>query len=347
MILTKRILISLILLTVAVFAAAQGNYYDAVLNLTGQELFNALQGLISTNTYSNYIGARTFLFQQLENHNGYVTCIYTGYEFNVGYNYTGSNNPNTEHTYCQSWFSSPQSSVKKADLHHLFPSNSTVNSVRSNYPIYNIGNHANANVYYDYTPWQSYRGMSPGGYTVFEPADESKGDIARALLYFHTRYNDGLIQQNVDMLPVLVQWHFFDPPTPEEVIRNNGVQGFQSNRNPFVDHPEFVARIWDPSAAESDVPAPEADLVLGKASPNPFTDSTSVEIQSKIPVLATISIHNIKGQKLDSWQENLPRGNSQITWNGRNAQGEKAAPGIYLINLSAPGHFLTARVMLQ
>ncbi len=344
---TKRTFISLILLTFAVFAAAQGNYYDAVLELNGQELFDALQGLISTNTYTNYIGARTFLFQELDNHDGFVTCIYTGFEHDVGYNYTGSSNPNTEHTYCQSWFSAPQSTVKKADLHHLFPCTSNVNSARSNFPVYNIGNYANASVYYTYTPWQSYRGMSPTGYTVFEPADESKGDIARALLYFHIRYNDSLIQQNVDMLPILMQWHYFDPPTQAELVRNDAVQGFQTNRNPFVDHPEFVERIWDYTEAEPGIPSPAMDLILGKASPNPFSDSTSLEIQSKNPLSATISIHNIRGQKLASWRQNLPQGNSQITWNGRDAQGDKAAPGIYLISLSAPGHLLSAKVLLK
>ena len=344
---TKRTLISLILLAVAVFAAAQGNYYDAVLDLNGQELYNALQGLISTNTYSNYIGARTFLFQELDNHDGFVTCIYTGVEFDVGYNYTGSSNPNTEHTYCQSWFSSPQSTIKKADVHHLFPCTSNVNSARRNYPVSNVNHHAKASIYFTYTSWQSYRGMSPTGYTVFEPADETKGDIARALLYFHTRYGDGLLIQNVDMLPVLIQWHYFDPPTQTEVERNNAVQGFQTNRNPFVDHPEFVARIWDSSEAEAEIPSPALDLILGKASPNPFSDSTSLEMESKNPLSATISIHNIKGQKLASWQQNLPQGNSQITWNGRDSQGDKAAPGIYLISLSAPGHLLSAKVLLK
>ena len=140
----KKITFTLLLLLAATLACAQGNYYDAVIDLSGQPLYTALHSLISTNTNSSYDGAKVFLFQQLDNHNGYVTCIYTGEEHYVGYNYTGSSDPNTEHTYAQSWFSSSESSRKKADLHHLFPSNSVVNSSRSNYPIFTVANHASA-----------------------------------------------------------------------------------------------------------------------------------------------------------------------------------------------------------
>ena len=90
----KRISLTLIILAFAAAAFAQGNYYDAVINLTGQQLYTALHSLISTNTYSSYTGAKEFLFQELDNTNGYVTCIYTGQSYYVGYNYTGSNNPN-------------------------------------------------------------------------------------------------------------------------------------------------------------------------------------------------------------------------------------------------------------
>ncbi|HOZ00730.1 MAG TPA: hypothetical protein PLG20_02865, partial [Candidatus Syntrophosphaera sp.] len=83
----------------AAFAFAQGNYYNAVLDLTGQPLYTALHALISTNSNSSYDGSKAEMFQDLDNVNGNVTCIYTGQVYNVGYNYTGSSDPNTEHTY--------------------------------------------------------------------------------------------------------------------------------------------------------------------------------------------------------------------------------------------------------
>ena len=41
-------------------------------------------------------------------------------------------------------------------------------------------------------------------------------------------------------LSTLIQWHKQDPPDKWEVDRNNYIQSIQQNRNPFVDHPEYV-----------------------------------------------------------------------------------------------------------
>lgn len=343
----RKTALTLIMLLAAALACAQGNYYDAVVGLSGQQLYSALRSLISTNTNSSYDGSKEFLFQQLDNHNGYVTCIYTGREYYVGFDYTGSSDPNTEHTYAQSWFSSSESSRKKADLHHLFPSNQNVNSSRGNYPLFTVANHAAATVYYNNTPWQSYRGLSSNGYTVFEPADESKGNIARALLYFNTRYNDSLTQSNVNMIPDLAQWHYADPPDSAEIARNNAIQGFQTNRNPFVDHPEFVGKIWGGSPVEEDNVIPTAELSLGAAWPNPFSASTTLALQSKSALQAAISVFNAKGQEVRSWEQNLARGSSEITWNGVDAAGRKASPGVYLIRVRTAGQSVSAKVLLS
>ena len=343
----RALLAILLILLAGVPLAAQGNYYDAVLDLTGQTLYTALHGLVSTNTYNSYDGAKVYLFQTLDNVNGNVTCIYTGQIYNVGYNYTGSSDPNTEHTYAQSWFSTPESSIKKADLHHLFPSNSVVNSSRGNYPLFTVANHSYANVYYSYTPWQSYRGASFGGYTVFEPADESKGNIARALLYFNTRYYDTLTQQNVNMTPDLVQWHFLDPPDAAEIARNNGIQAFQTNRNPYVDHPEFVSRIWGGSPSDDPEVPPLAGLILERVYPNPFLVSTTLALASKSPVSAQVSIFNSRGQKLRAWNQNLPSGRSELAWDGCGDAGERLPAGIYLIRVSARDGSVSAKVLLR
>lgn len=343
----KKTTLTLILIALALFLSAQGNYYDGVINLTGNALLTGLRALIDSNTYSSYDGAKVYLFQTLENTNGNVTCIYTGQVYNVGYNYTGSTNPNTEHTYAQSWFSSPESSIKKADLHHLFPSNSVVNSSRGNYPLFTVANHASANVYYNDTPWQSYRGNSANGYTVFEPADETKGNIARALLYFYTRYNDPLTQQNVNMLPVLITWSNQDPPDAREITRNQGVYTFQGNRNPFVDHPEFVNRIWGPVDADDPILPAVTELYLNGISPNPFSSSTSISLQSKNSRSGSLSVYDIRGRKVKELELNLAPGSNQITWDGRDESGQKLANGIYLLRVSSGGLSLSAKLVLR
>mgnify|MGYP001017648384 FL=1 len=83
-------------------------YYNPVQGLTGTTLKNALHDLIDNNTYSSYDGAKLFLFQELDNNNGVVRCVYTGQDFSISSSYDGSSNPNTEHSYAQSWFTSSE-----------------------------------------------------------------------------------------------------------------------------------------------------------------------------------------------------------------------------------------------
>ena len=46
------------------------------------------------------------------------------------------------------------------------------------------------------------------------------------------------------MLNMLKRWHKNDPVSAKESSRNQAVFDFQGNRNPFIDHPEFVEMVW-------------------------------------------------------------------------------------------------------
>jgi endonuclease I len=91
---------------------------------------------------------------------------------------------------------------------------------------------------------------------VFEPTDSFKGDLARVFFYMSVRY--GLEDENWDSSfavegasieqweeDVLRAWHIMDPVSEKEIQRNEAVFGIQGNRNPFVDHPEWVCLIGD------------------------------------------------------------------------------------------------------
>jgi len=238
-------------------------YYNPVQGLTGTTLKNALHDLIDNNTYSSYDGAKLFLFQELDNNNGVVRCVYTGQDFSISSSYDGSSNPNTEHSYAQSWFTSSESSIKKADVHHLFVSNSSVNSSRGNLPFDVVVNN-NAS-YPSYNGYVSKRGTNSSGDTVFEPADQHKGNLARALLYFNVRYNQTLSQGGVDMLETLLTWHNADPVDANELARNALVLTHQGNRNPFVDHPEYVSSIWGGASPNTIVQFSPASALVNEA----------------------------------------------------------------------------------
>lgn len=224
-------------------------YYNPVVGLSGTTLKNALHDLIDNNTYANYDNAKTFLFQTLDNNGGVVRCVYTGQDYTISSSYNGSTTPNTEHTYAQSWFGTSEESIKKADVHHLFITNANVNSSRSNYPFDVVTNVTNT--YTHSNGYVSKKGTNSAGRTVFEPADQHKGNLARAMLYFHVRYNMTLSQGGVDMLETLINWHNADPVDANELTRNTLVYGHQYNRNPFVDHPEYVSYIWGGSTANT------------------------------------------------------------------------------------------------
>lgn len=170
---------------------------------------------------------------------------------------------NREHLMPQSIFG--ERAPMKADAHHVIPTDGKVNGQRSNYAFGKVGN----------ATWTSTNGSKLGsnlnsgysaGYSgiVFEPIDEFKGDVARALLYFATRYEDKMASYSHAMLNrtknecfspwfknVLLTWHAQDPVSQREIVRNNAVYNFQGNRNPYVDHPEYVEMIWGAIAGTS------------------------------------------------------------------------------------------------
>jgi endonuclease I len=174
---------------------------------------------------------------------------------------------NREHIIPQSTFGSAAPMV--SDAHFITPTDGKVNGQRSNYP---HGTVASAT-------WTSLNGSKLGsssvsGYTgtVFEPIDEFKGDVARMYFYFATRYEttvsgyaypmfNGTTTQvfTTSFLNMLLAWNALDPVSPREIARNNAIYTTQNNRNPYIDRPEYVQRVWNPTA---DTQAPTAPTNL-------------------------------------------------------------------------------------
>ena len=209
----------------------EGTYYSATFNKSYQDLKDELKTILAAG-YSNqgYSGARDKMYGDIDNVAGKVTCVYTGRDatFNTR---SGANSSsfNCEHTWPQSLFSSNE--PEKADIHHLFPTDVNANSRRGSYPFGLVTG----------TPSWTEGGSKQGG-SLFEPRDEQKGATARAMLYFAIRYQDyGSFIGSQETL--LKQWHTDNQPTAWDVQRNEKIFGYQKNRNPFVDHPEFIERI--------------------------------------------------------------------------------------------------------
>jgi endonuclease I len=257
-------------------------YYNSVVGLTGNDLKTGLHNLIDNNTYSNYDGAKAYLFQDLDNTSNVVRCVYTGRDYTVSASYDGGSDPNTEHTFAQSWFGTSEASIKKADLHHLFPTSSTVNSSRGNLPFDTVV--SNITTYPSYNGYVSKRGNNSAGQTVFEPASQHKGNLARALMYFSVRYNMSLSIDGVDMIPTLIAWHNIDAVDLAEQNRNSGIYTFQNNRNPFIDHPEYVSYIWGGTSPNTSIQFTPASIEVNE---NDGSITMSVAITNPSATTAT------------------------------------------------------------
>lgn len=166
---------------------------------------------------------------------------------------------NIEHSFANSWWGHIVNNAY-CDLFNLFPSDGEANRRKSNNPIGVV----NGKVAYDNGVTKvgkstSYREDSL--ITVWEPADEWKGDFARTYFYMVTAYEDyaelwqtdkGLLMLQQNRYPtlqpwvcqLLLQWNQDDPVSDIERERNDAVQEIQGNRNPFVDYPQLSQHIW-------------------------------------------------------------------------------------------------------
>ncbi len=187
---------------------------------------------------------------------------------------------NKEHLIPQSVFN--ENLPMRSDAHHIVPTDGRVNGLRSNYPMGVVGTTVPQSGISNPTLNGSKMGNNlnsgySAGYTglVFEPIDEFKGDIARIYFYFVTRYQNlvgnwssyAMFDGSTDkvftdtFLNILLTWHQNDPVSQKEIDRNNAIYNYQGNRNPFVDHPEWAALIWNPTP-DTEAPTTPGNLIV-------------------------------------------------------------------------------------
>lgn len=148
---------------------------------------------------------------------------------------------NCEHTWPQSRFNPSYSkSLQKNDLHHLYPVKSNANSVRSNNVFGEVIGKVVSNDCQD-----SRKGIidyDNDQRKAFEPPEDHRGDVARALFYFSVRY-DSPISESEEFY--LRRWNKEDPISEVERVRNQRIYEIQKNRNPFIDDETLVDQIQD------------------------------------------------------------------------------------------------------
>ena len=301
----KRKLFSFLLsfVLISTFAQIPTGYYDGTAGLSGAALKTKLKQIITNGhvdngysaLYSGYATTdrdniagipglendNTVLDMYSENPNGTDPYSYSYPGAQCG-NYNSEGDCyNREHIVPQSLFNSNAPMV--SDIHFIRPTDGKVNGMRSNFPFGKVGS----------ASFTSQNGSKLGtsvspGYsgTVFEPVDAFKGDIARMVLYFVTRYETQLSGFGTGNmlggsafpglqtweLNQLLAWHIADPVSATEIARNNASYTYQGNRNPYIDHPEYVAQIWGTPVADTQAPTAPTNL----ATNNPTSNTISL-----------------------------------------------------------------------
>ena len=271
--------LSLVVASCTTLAQPPAGYYDPAAGLTGEPLRQALHDIIDNHTVLTYNSLWTAFETSDDRPDGYVWDIYSDipsgtppYLYTFGSDQCGTYNSegdcyNREHSFPKSWFN--DASPMLTDLHHIYPTDGWVNTKRGDLPYGEVGS----------ADWTGLNGTKTGmnvwpgyGGTVCEPRDDFKGDLARTYFYMLTRYKPEASTWDCDMLvagnfapwaeALLVQWSANDPVSTKETDRNNAVYALQGNRNPYIDHPEWVASIWGPFAGVEEVEASGPSLLM-------------------------------------------------------------------------------------
>ena len=253
------------------------DYYEDVDASTSTTLRTTLHNVIQDHVPYPYSDSDTDSWDILANAHqdpnsaGELIDIYRNESYTI---ISGGTGPyNREHTWPNSYGFPSNSSIPYTDCHHLYPSNTNYNSSRGNKPFGFCVSGCAELVTVDNNGVGGGSGTYPGNSnwhaSLFEVWMHRRGDIARAQFYMDLRYEGGthaitgatepqlvltdeigLIQTTssgtayMGLLADLLEWHRQDPVDEEELARNEAIYLYQGNRNPFVDHPEWVGVLY-------------------------------------------------------------------------------------------------------
>jgi endonuclease I len=272
-------------------------YYAPARGKSGLELFKTLSQIISQNHRAmGYQDAKSYMYAAVDqvpapqrrgatagvlDHYSYIFIAGQGGNGNI-YLENGDENRdglakdfiNCEHTWPQSFFNKVDPMV--SDLHHMFPTLSKPNAMRSNYPfgmstgrqvVYSTATGSKLavidktgkmapqeivrimNLPYEQQPHDVIKNNFD---IVFEPLNAQKGNTARAMMYFYLRYYNqniraGAFDQKTfwtSKVPMFIEWaEKVDPIDAQEQHRHELAFQKQGNRNPFIDIPNLASII--------------------------------------------------------------------------------------------------------
>lgn len=341
-----NLVLLLLLVAVTTFAQIPANYYALSEGLSGDNLKAALHNIIKEHKEFPYSNSSTDTWDILKQtdkdtvNSDNVILIYSGWGINAAQEFNNEKGWNREHVWAKSHGGFNTSPGTGTDVHHLRPSDISVNAERGNKDFDNGGN-----IYVDADGTTECRTDNDS----WEARSVVKGDVARMLFYMAVRYegeNGELDLELVDQvntaalttsgkgyhgkLSTLLEWHKADPVDSFEIKRNNIIYSFQENRNPFIDHPEFVDKIWGTNTSTSIV-----HLNALKVYPNPAKGFINVELPENLK--GTGIIYSMTGNTV---VEFTGIGHFQVKTSSIN-------PGFYNIRIVSNNKVYLSKIIIQ
>lgn len=245
------------------------DYYEGIESLNGENLKKQLHLIIRNHKVFSYNDAWDILSETDKDpyNSDNIILLYnkrsqdatqrdrgTRYDYTAN-GYTLNDSWNREHVWPKSHgFPNPKDTAY-TDLHHLRPADRSTNSARNTRSFDKC-----LNIYFDNAKTVETECYTSSTKWAWEPPDEVKGDVARMIFYMAVRYEGpaydleildqvvpkGIKEPTIGKLSTLLRWHKNDPVDNWERKRNHIIfEKYQGNRNPFIDHPDWVNRIWN------------------------------------------------------------------------------------------------------
>jgi endonuclease I len=357
------VIISLLAATAAQADAPVG-YYDAVDMTTPATMRATLHTVIRAGHVKiPYTAASTDTWNVLELadqdplDSGRIIDVYK----NTSYIKYGAGNAeyDREHTWPKSFgFPNDGSSVLPySDCHMLLLCNSSYNTSRSNnvYDTCTVITQSYPTAVYNGESGTNYRqNILPEG--RWETWTGRRGDVARALLYFDVRYEgdgtepDLILTDDINLivasntgvnldvaymgiLTTLLQWHVQDPVSDRERNRNDIVYTYQHNRNPFIDHPEWVLPIFQGYlSGVGDLPLAAAEIQ--SIYPNPFNPNTNIAFSLPEAGQVRVEVFTVGGRLVRVLlNDSYDAGEHVLRWDGTDEAGGSVASGAYFFRV--------------
>lgn len=297
-------------------------YYSSATG-TGSTLKTNLFNIIGPHTRISYSpGLWNLYYTSDVRPDGKVWDIYSNCNFIFGSVASGGNQDNgtggsvecerynREHTFPKSWFNNTGSDMY-SDAFHVMPTDKKDNGARGNMPYGIVGGTATYTTNNGSKIGICTAANTPSNLTVFEPIDQYKGDVARNYFYMATCYQNliGSWETNTTdanavldgssfkvyeqwFLDIIYSWHINDPVSQKEIDRNNAVCAQQNNRNPYIDHPEWVQLIWGQFLSND-----EFSQNAFSIQPNPSNGNFRIQYDSSIGNI-NVEIYSTLGQKV-------------------------------------------------